>query len=291
MHRSGYALTIYFDLKIQRAENGIVMTSNTLRTTAQRAKSSVAAVAFGSCLAISGVFTSTGSVLAFDQAEKEEIGQIVRDYLLKNPELMIEVQQALEEKQEREANAQKSEVLAQSHDEIFNNSFDPVFGNPEGDVTIVEFFDYNCGFCRRGLADMEYILDNDPNVKFVMKEFPIFGPNSIAVHKVALAYKLTAPEKYYDYHVTMMEQDGQIDEARALKLAEESGIDMDALRDEMNNPAIIDSFRQTDALAGGLGITGTPSYVVGDELVVGALGKDVLIEKIENMRKCGSTSC
>lgn len=265
------------------------MTLPTLTSAIKRAQTGVAAVAVIACL--SGFSLMTSSALAFDQSEKEEIGQIVRDYLLENPEILIEVQQALEAKQEQESHAQKSEVLAQSGDAIFNDPFDPVFGNPDGDVTIVEFFDYNCGFCRRSLADMQHILDTDKNVKFVLKEFPIFGPNSIAVHKVALAYKNIAPEKYFDYHVTMMSEEGQIDEARALQIARESGADMDALRDEMNNPQIIDSFRQTDDLAGGLGITGTPSYVVGDELVVGALGKDVLIEKIENMRNCGSTSC
>lgn len=267
------------------------MTPITLKSTAQRIQSSVSAMAFASCLAASGIMMSIGAASAFEQAEKEEIGQIVREYLLENPEIMIEVQQALETKQEQESIEQKSEILAQSSDAIFNNPFDPVFGNPDGDVTIVEFFDYNCGYCRRSLPDMQHILETDPNVKFVLKEFPIFGPNSIAVHKVALAYKNTAPEKYFDYHVAMMGQDEQLDEALALKIAEDSGVDMDALRDEMNNPAIIESFRQTDSLAGGLGITGTPSYVIGGEVVVGARGKDLLIEKIENMRKCGSTNC
>ena len=242
-------------------------------------------------LSIASMMSSIPSAVAFDASEKEEIGQIVREYLLENPELMIEVQQALEAKEEAQAVAQIVETLSESSEPLFNDPRDPVFGNAEGDVTVVEFFDYNCGFCRRGLPDMEFILANDKNVKFVLKEFPIFGPNSTAVHTVAMAFHSIAPEKYYDYHVKMMRQEGQIDKRRALDIAEGEGIDMDALTASMGSPDIIDSFRQTDTLAGGLGITGTPSYIVGDEVLVGALGKDVLIEKIDNYRKCGSTRC
>ena len=241
-----------------------------------------------SCLS---VMMMGSPALAFDVSEKEEIGKIVREYLLANPELMIEVQQALEAKQEAEAINQIAKTLSESGEALFNSPIDPVFGKADGDVTVVEFFDYNCSFCRRGLPDMEYIIANDKNVKFVLKEFPIFGPNSTAVHTVAMAFHDIAPEKYYDYHIKMMRQDGQIDESRALEIAEGEGVDMDALMASMENPDIVDSFRQTDVLASGLGITGTPSYVIGDEVVVGALGKDVLIEKIDNYRKCGSTRC
>ncbi|MEM9574604.1 MAG: DsbA family protein, partial [Pseudomonadota bacterium] len=121
--------------------------------------------------------------------------------------------------------------------------------------------------------------------------YSIFGPNSAAVHTVAMAFHSVAPEKYYNYHVKMMQQEGQIDEARALEIAAGEGVDMEALTASMENQNIVESFRQTDSLASGLGITGTPSYIIGDEVVVGALGKDVLIEKIDNFRKCGSTRC
>lgn len=247
--------------------------------------------AAGSALCFAALMSSVPGAHAFDAGEKEEIGQIVREYLLANPELMLEVQQALEQKQEEEAAGLIAKTLSESGEQLFDDPIDPVFGNADGDVTVVEFFDYNCGFCRRGLPDMEYILANDKDVKFVLKEFPIFGPNSAAVHTVAMAFHSVAPEKYYDYHIKMMQQEGQIDEARALEIAAGEGVDMEALTASMENPNIVDSFRQTDSLAGGLGITGTPSYIVGDEVVVGALGKDVLIEKIDNFRKCGSTSC
>ncbi len=259
----------------------------TLTSGLTRIKLSVAACAFGAALAMA----HGTDALAFDEAEKEEIGQIVRDYLLQNPEIMIEVQQALEAKQEAEAANRIAQTLSESSQKLFNDPIDPVFGKADGDVTVVEFFDYNCGFCRRGLADMEYIITNDDNVRFVLKEFPIFGPNSTAVHTVAMAFHSIAPEKYYDYHVSMMRQEGQINQSKALELAQAQGVDVDALQGAMQNPEITSSFRQTDVLATGLGITGTPSYIIGDEVVVGALGKDVLMEKIDNMRKCGSTRC
>ena len=254
-------------------------------------RSDVIRFAAGAALGIAALMASVPSAQAFNADEKEEIGQIVREYLLANPELMIEVQQALEEKQEAEAAGLIAKTLSESGEQLFNNPIDPVFGDADGDVTVVEFFDYNCGFCRRGLADMEYILANDEDVKFVLKEFPIFGPNSAAVHTVAMAFHSVAPEKYYNYHVKMMQQEGQIDEARALEIAAGEGVDMEALTASMENQNIVESFRQTDSLASGLGITGTPSYIIGDEVVVGALGKDVLIEKIDNFRKCGSTRC
>ncbi len=252
-----------------------------------RIKPLLAACAAAALLAIAPI----SGAYAFDDSEKEEIGQIVREYLIENPEIMIEVQQALEAKQEAAAANRITQTLSESRQELFNDPIDPVFGKTDGDVTVVEFFDYNCGFCRRGLADMEYIVANDDNVRFVLKEFPIFGPNSTAVHTVAMAFHSIAPEKYYDYHVTMMRQDGQIDQNKAIELAQAQGADMDALKQAMQNPDIVNSFRQTDILATGLGITGTPSYIIGDEVVVGALGKDVLIEKIDNIRKCGSTRC
>ncbi|MEM9575174.1 MAG: thioredoxin domain-containing protein, partial [Pseudomonadota bacterium] len=135
-------------------------------------RSDVMRFTVGAALGVAALMVSVPSAQAFNADEKEEIGQIVREYLLANPELMIEVQQALEEKQEAEAADLIAKTLSASGEQLFNNPIDPVFGDADGDVTVVEFFDYNCGFCRRGLADMEYILDNDADVKFVLKEFP-----------------------------------------------------------------------------------------------------------------------
>lgn len=261
--------------------------SRHLRSIPLKLKSAIAALLMGAAF----ISASAMPAYAFDDSQKAEIQAIIKEYLLENPEIMIEVQQALEDKHQASVSEQQAELLATSSDRIFNNAADPVFGNPNGDVTLVEFFDYNCGFCRRGLADMKYILDNDPQVKFVLKEFPIFGPNSVQVHKVTIAFHNLNPEKYEDYHTDMMNQQGQIDQALALQLAEKHGADMDALKAEMEAPAVSQLIADNDALARDLGITGTPNYIIGEEMIVGALGKDVLMEKIANMRKCGSATC
>lgn len=228
---------------------------------------------------------------AISDDERAKIEQVVRDYLLTNPEIMIEVQTALENKRAAEQQALASAALENSNDAIFNSADDPVLGNPNGDVTVVEFFDYNCGFCRRSLADMEEIIAADDNVRFVLKEFPIFGENSFKVHRVALAFNRIAPAQYQDFHVNLMRQEGQATEQIALDVAEAMGADMSALMNEMQDVGIMTSLNNTVALAGSLGITGTPSYIVGNEVVVGAQGKDVIMEKIDNYRKCGSTRC
>lgn len=228
---------------------------------------------------------------AFDAAQKDEIGQIVREYLLENPELLVEMQTVLEERQlaaEAEARAQ---VLAEAGERIFNNEKDPVLGNPDGDITIVEFFDYNCGFCRRAHSDMVALLDNDPNVRFVVKEFPILGPDSQKAHTVSLAFQKLMPERYGEFMDRLITGNGRADEATALALANEFGVEEAKLRFEMESPDIITNVQETYELANALGITGTPTYVIGNEVLAGAVGTDTLAQKVANMRACGQTDC
>ena len=229
---------------------------------------------------------------AFDDAEKAEIGTIVREYLLANPELMLELQQALEAKQQAEADQRRRDVIASSADALTRNAADPVLGNPAGDVTVVEFFDYNCGFCRRAHQDMKTLIESDPNVRFVLKEFPILGPDSQAAHTVAIAFNRLKPDAYGTFHDRLMEAEGRVDEALAVSTAVELGVTEEALRAEMQSAEITASVEATYALADGLGITGTPSYVVGNEMISGALGADVLREKLAAARECAANkSC
>ncbi|MCT7375429.1 DsbA family protein [Chelativorans salis] len=216
---------------------------------------------------------------------RSEIEGIVREYLLSNPEIMYEVQAALEEKQRREQEANSQKVLAEASDDIFNSPYDGVVGNPEGDVTVVEFFDYNCGFCKRALSDMETLVENDNNLRFVLKEFPILGPDSQKAHVVSMAFRALMPEKYGEFHTRLLGNNGRATEESAMKIALELGADEAALREEMKSPEIAEAFNTTYELANKLQITGTPSYVVGKEIVFGALGGDVLSEKIENARQ------
>lgn len=220
---------------------------------------------------------------------QQAVETIVRNYLLQNPEIMIEVQTALETKQTESAQAQISQVLESSKDQLYNAANDAVFGNPNGDVTVVEFFDYNCGYCKRALPDMEAIIKNDPNVRFVMKEFPILGPDSTRAHIVAQAFRALMPEKYAAYHEVLLGAQERATEETAIADAVKLGADEAALREKMKDPAITGSFQDTYQLAQKLNITGTPSYIIGNELVPGAIGAEGLIERIASARAAGKS--
>ena len=228
---------------------------------------------------------------ALDDPQKAEFGAFIREYLLANPEILEEIQQALEVKKEAESRLLAQAAISDNRDAIFNAPEDIVLGNPNGDVTVVEFYDYNCGFCKRAMNDMVGILDKDPNVRFVLKEFPILGPDSLAAHRVAMSFRVLAPEKYGDFHLRLLGGDVRATEAHAIEVAKEFGVDETALREGMDDPAIDQSIRKTYELANALGISGTPSFVIGDEAVFGAVGEDLLLDKIANMRQCESTIC
>lgn len=215
---------------------------------------------------------------------RQDVENIVRDYLLKNPELMIEVQTALENKQAAAQQQQVKQVIASNKDALYDSKHDAVFGNPKGDVTVVEFFDYNCGYCKRALPDMQAILKNDPNVRFVMKEFPILGPDSVKAHIVAQAFKALKPEKYAEYHQILLGAQERATEESAIADAVKLGADEKKLREKMKDPAITGAFQDTYQIAQALNITGTPSYIIGDDLVPGAIGADGLIERIAAAR-------
>lgn len=222
--------------------------------------------------------------------ERAQIEEVVRDYLLANPELMVEVQAALEAKQEEKQKVAQQSTIATRKDEIFSSKNDGWGGNPQGNVTLVEFFDYNCGFCKRAFPDMQALVKDDPNVRVVYKEFPILGPDSQKAHVVSTAFRTLMPEKWPEFHLTLMGMSRATEES-AMRIALSLGADEAALRKEMENPQIVAGFEATYDLANKLAITGTPSYVVGKEVVFGALGKAVLEEKVALARGCGSETC
>ncbi len=228
---------------------------------------------------------------ALDPEDKPAIEKIVRDYLLSNPEIILEVQQALQTQQETEAKERAAIALTQNSDVIFNSKNQGVIGNKSGDVTVVEFFDYNCGFCQRAMNDMNVLLKEDNNLKFVMKELPILSAGSVEASRISTAVYRLYPDQYERFHNDLLGLDGPKDGARALEIAGLMGFDMDKLEAEAAKNDVLDAFREANDLATSLGMNGTPSYVIGDEVIFGALGVDVLRGKIENVRKCGKTVC
>ncbi|TIL60383.1 MAG: DsbA family protein [Mesorhizobium sp.] len=213
--------------------------------------------------------------------DRAEVEGIVRDYLLKNPEVLLEAQEALEAKQKEAQRVANLDVIKDAKDQIFNSAFDGVVGNPNGKVTIVEFYDYNCGYCKRAMEDMQTLTTADPDLRFVLKEFPILGPDSQKASVVSMAFHLMMPEKYGEFHNALLGAQGRATEAAAIKVALSLGADEATLREKMKDPSIAEALSKTYDLANKLAITGTPSYVVGNEVVFGALGQGVLAEKIE----------
>lgn len=218
--------------------------------------------------------------------DRSAVEGIVREYLLENPEILLEMQTVLEDRQKEEQRVAQLDAIKGAKDIIFNADYDAVVGNPDGKVTIVEFYDYNCGYCKRALEDMQSLVAKDPDLRFVLKEFPILGPDSQKAHVVSQAFHKLMPEKYGEFHVRLLSGQGRAGEASAMKLALELGADEAKLREAMKDPAITEAFSQTYELANQLRITGTPSYVVGQEVVFGALGQDILSEKIVDARAC-----
>ena len=220
---------------------------------------------------------------AQEQLDKAEIGKIIREYLLENPELMLEVQQALEAKQQGELAETQKEIIITQKEKLYSSNYQIEIGNAEANITIVEFFDYNCGFCQRALTDMEIMLKSNDKLKFVMKEFPVLGEASIEASRVSMAFSKLLPKKHAEFHTELLSLPGQKDGERAMQLAVKMGAKQEEVLAEMENPAIIETIQETYELANSLGITGTPSYVVGNEVVFGAVGHDQLENKIKSL--------
>ncbi len=254
------------------------------------ARSAAAAIILSAGLAAASPAISADAT-QISEKNRTQIEQIVREYLLKNPEILVEMQSVLEKRQDEAQKELQRQTISSEASEIFRADYDGIVGNPDGKVTIVEFFDYNCGFCKRALSDMNAMVENDKDLRFVLKEFPILGEDSHKAHIVAQAFRALAPEKYGEFHRKLLGTKGHVDEDRAISLALSMGVDEAALREEMKNPEIEQRFRTTYRLANDLAITGTPSYVIADEVIFGALGRDVLTQKVANVRSCQSATC
>lgn len=234
---------------------------------------------------------ATSPSVAFEPQEREEIETIVREYLLREPELLVEVLDALEEQRSAQAGEMQREAIAAVGAELTASPEGTVLGNPEGDVTIVEFFDYNCGFCRRAQADMEALIEDDPELRVVLKEIPVLGPESEAASRVSLAIRDLEPERYAEFQRRLLTSGATANEEAALALAEEMGLDRGAIAEATDSPAVVSALQESARLAAALNITGTPTYVVGNELVPGAVGADQLASRIAQVRECGEAGC
>lgn len=222
---------------------------------------------------------------SFNDAQKKEIGDIVREYLMENPEVLLDVSKALEAKQQEQEAAQRVDVLKSSAKEIFHSPADYVAGNPKGDVTMVEFFDYNCGWCKKGFPEVMSLIDKDPNLRFVLKEFPIFGGDSDYAAMAAIAAK--KQNKYWELHKAMFMHEGKVTKEVVDELATKHGIDLAKLKEDMKDPSVTEELAANHQLAQALNINGTPGFVIDDKVSPGYLPADGLAAMIDEVRKGG----
>jgi protein-disulfide isomerase len=227
------------------------------------------------------------SAQSFTPGQRHEIEGIIKDYLISHPEVMQDVQTALEKRQ-AEADVQKARTaINKNNATLFNSPHQVVLGNPNGKVTMVEFFDYNCPHCKDAVSDMLDLLKTDHDLKFVLKEFPILTEGSVEASHVAVAVRMQDPTgaKYLAFHKELFASRGLVDQTRALAAAKDAGCDMARVKKDMNSDEVKTTLREDMKLADALGVSGTPSYVIGDQLLVGQVGVAELQQRIKTLEK------
>jgi protein-disulfide isomerase len=233
----------------------------------------------------------------------DELGEIVKGYMVKHPEAVGEIMVGVLKHRSSSANASNSpapggaakaavdhsEAIASNAALLFSSPHQVTLGNPHGDVTLVEFFDYSCGFCKRALPDMLTLIKDDPNLKIVLKELPILGSGSAEAARIAIAVRMQDAEgqKYLAFHQELLGGGGPASKEKALAAAKDQGLDMVRLEQDAASDEVGATLSEDVKLAGAMGINGTPGYVVGDKVVLGAVGIAALKERIEAARGHG----
>jgi len=239
------------------------------------------------CLALAlttASFAVPASAAEFSADQKSEIESIVRGYLLENPEILEEAFTALQERRRQAESVAQQDAVSDNKEALFNSPRQVVLGNPEGEVTLVEFFDYNCGYCRRAGEDLNKLIEANPDLRVVLKEFPVLGPESVEAAQVGIAVNEVAPDRYGEFHDALLASDGQVDAQAALAVVEQLGLDRSAVETAMDADVVQATIEEVYTLANALGLTGTPSYVVGDTVFVGAVGYDTLQGRVTELQ-------
>ena len=220
-----------------------------------------------------------------DGLSEDRVKELVLEAIRENPEIVLEAVQIIEQRKQESLAAASAEALLEYRDLLENDPNAPVLGNPDGDVTVVEFFDYNCPYCRRVKPHIQALLEEDPNVRLVYREWPILGDGSLFAARAALAAR--AQGKYEEFHWAMMGMQGQAEESSVLRIAEEIGLDVQQLRRDMEAREIDTHFEVSMELSRALGFNGTPSFVIGGALVPGVIEAEQMIKLVQDAREMG----
>jgi len=234
-----------------------------------------------------GKLAGASGPIAADQARVEGI---LRDYLTKNPEILVEMTTELDKRQAEEQATQQKKAISDNADAIFRSPVAHVAGNPSGDVSVVEFFDYNCGYCRRALPDVVKLVNGDGKIRLVLKELPIFGEDSEAAAKLALASDKQG--KYFEMHQKLFTESGKADKEKGLRIAKELNLDVEKLQKDAESDDIKKALEEAKDLAQKLNLQGTPLFLIGDRVVPGAPDDlyDQLKAKVVEVREKGCAS-
>ena len=244
-------------------------------------------VAQAAAPAAPAAFAAPG-VSSFSPAQRAEIEGIIKSYLTQNPDVLIEVTKELEKRQAAMQADEHKKVIVEKKATIFNAPTDFVSGNPKGNITVVEFFDYNCGWCKKAVDELGKLTAADPNVRLVFKELPIFGENSTMAAKAAMAS--VKQGKYWDFHVALMKEK-QVTKDNLFMIAAKVGLNVDKLKADMADPAYEAALKENNAIAQALGIEGTPGFIVDTKVNVGFIPAEGIKGLIADVRKAGCQVC
>ena len=255
-------------------------------------------IAFGGLAWCTAAVLAVGTAAAparaaqFSAEQTTEIGRIVKDYLLQNPEVLRDAITELDEREKTAEADARRKALADLAGPLVNAPDGFVIGNPNGRVTLVEFFDYNCGYCKRALSDLDHLMKDNKDLKVVLRDLPILSPSSVDAALVAGAAHDQFPgDRFWDYHRKLLGMRGLVGREQAMAVAKDMGADMDRLAKDAAKPQLRAAIQGSDAFAKSLNLNGTPSYVVGDDVLIGAVGFEDINQKLGNVRKCGKSMC
>ena len=239
-----------------------------------------------------GLAFSPAVAEGFSGEQKAEIEAIIKNYLLQSPEVLREALVVLAARDKEALEKEREKVTSDPSSGLFKPPNQAVIGNPNGKVTLVEFFDYNCGYCKRALGDVAQLIKNNPDLRVVLRDFPILSRGSVEAAQISNAFfRQFQGEKFWEFHQKLLGSHGPVGKAEALAIAKDLGADMDKLVHDANDPAVATALTESENFAKSLQATGTPTFVVGSDVLVGAVGYDELAAKIANIKKCGKVTC
>lgn len=240
-------------------------------------------------LTLTGALMATtalaGGIENMTDAERAAFQKEVRDYLIAHPEVLVEAMDALQAQQQAQQAVNDKQIVADNQAALLQDANSWVGGNPDGDITVVEFMDYRCGYCRKAFAEVEELVKADGNIRFVVKEFPILGEDSVISSRFAVAVRrLHGDEAYKKAHDALIALRGQPDQANLGKLASDLGLDANAIFAEMQSDEVTNIIKANHAMADKLQISGTPTFVVGDQVIRGYMPLDAMQQLVADER-------